>query len=220
MMIKENIEKVYRQIEDVCARRKIPAGKITVLVVTKGRSIPEIQQVLNAGISRLAENRVQEAMAKYRLVTGAQWQMVGHLQTNKVKQALQIFDLIHSVDSLRLAEEIDKEAAKIGKIQDLLLEVKTSAEPAKYGFIPQQLAAAVDGITKLKHLRVKGLMTIAPAVKDPEQARPFFRQLKELRDRFNPDWLLSMGMSDDFRVAIEEGADIVRLGRIIFQEHV
>lgn len=219
-MIKENIEKVRRQIAELCARRNIPAGKITILAVTKGRSIREIQEVVNAGISQLGENRVQEAQAKFGLVSSANWQMVGHLQSNKVKDALRIFDLIHSVDSVKLAQEIDRQAEKIGKLQEILLEVKTSPEAAKFGLAPQELDKAAEEIGKLKNLKIRGLMTIAPAVSKAEEARPFFTQLKVLRDRLNPEWLLSMGMSDDFEVAIQEGADIVRLGRIIFQEHV
>lgn len=219
-MIKENIEKVRRRIEKVCEKIKVPAAKVTILAVTKGRQPLEIQECAKAGINLFGENRVQEALSKYPQIDGGRWQLVGHLQTNKVKPALRIFDLIHSVDSLRLAEEIDRQADKLGKIQDILLEVKTSLEPAKYGFAPQELEAAVAGVMKFKNLNLKGLMTVAPVVGDPQQARPFFRQLKNLRDQFDPGWLLSMGMSDDFEVAIEEGADIIRLGRIIFEKNV
>jgi PLP dependent protein len=219
-MIKDNIERVRRQVADICEKHKIPADKVTILAVTKGRSIAQIQEAVSAGINQLGENRLQEVIEKCKVVSGAHWQMIGHLQSNKVKDALQIFDLIHSVDSVKLAQEIDRQSQKIGKIQDILLEVKTSPEPAKFGLAPQDLGKAAEQIGKLKNLNIKGLMTIAPAVSESELARPFFAQLKALRDRLNPGWLLSMGMSDDFEVAIEEGADIVRLGRVIFQEHV
>jgi PLP dependent protein len=219
-MIKDNIERVRRRIAEICEKHKIPAGKVTILAVTKGRSIAQIQEVVTAGVNQLGENRLQEAAEKYREVSGAHWQMVGHLQSNKIKDALQIFDLIHSVDTLKLAQGIDRQAQQIGKIQDILLEVKTSPEPAKFGLAPQDLSKVAEEIGKFRNLNIKGLMTIAPAVSEAEGARPFFAQLKALRDRLNPAWLLSMGMSDDFEVAIEEGADIVRLGRIIFQEHV
>ncbi|MFH1458630.1 MAG: YggS family pyridoxal phosphate-dependent enzyme [Candidatus Omnitrophota bacterium] len=150
--------------------------------------------------------------------------MVGHLQTNKVKQAVKIFDLIHSVDSTRLAQEIDKQAAKIGKTQEILIEVKTSTEATKFGFLPDETADAVKEISRLKNIKLQGLMTIAPLVTNPEEARPCFRTLRELRDEISKlgIWnlefgILSMGMSDDFEVAIEEGTTMVRIGRAVFE---
>ncbi|PIQ86619.1 MAG: YggS family pyridoxal phosphate-dependent enzyme [Candidatus Omnitrophica bacterium CG11_big_fil_rev_8_21_14_0_20_43_6] len=219
-MIKANIEKVRRRISDVCARHKIEAGKITLLCVTKGRSAAEIQEVVSLGINHLGENRVQEALEKYALIPAVQWQMVGHLQSNKVKDALKIFDLIHSVDRISLAKEINQEAVKINKIQDILLEVKTSPELRKFGFKPLELAGAVEEITKLENVKIKGLMTIAPLLDDVNETRPYFSKLRQLRDQLNSGWLLSMGMSDDFEVAIGEGADIIRIGRAIFQNNV
>ena len=135
----------------------------------------------------------------------------------KVKKAVEIFELIHSVDSLDLAREIDRQAAKINKIQDILLEIKTSQEKSKFGLGVQDLPIAVSEMEKLKQVRIKGLMTIAPLGSSGELARPYFSQLRELRDKLNPDWLLSMGMSDDFEAAIAEGADIIRVGRLIFE---
>jgi len=143
--------------------------------------------------------------------------MIGHLQSNKVKEALKIFDLIHSVDTVSLAQEINKQAARADKIQDVLLEVKTSPEATKFGFSPQALSAACAEIMKLKNIKIKGLMTIAPVVSNAKAAAAYFSSLRQLRDKLNPGWLLSMGMSDDFEVAIEEGADIIRLGRVIFE---
>jgi pyridoxal phosphate enzyme (YggS family) len=215
-MIKDNIEKIRLRISQVCAKHKIDPGKITVLCVTKGRSVGEILEAVNVGINHLGENRVQEAVDKYKFISQVCWQMVGHLQSNKVKDALGVFDLIHSVDSVNLAQEINKQALKINKIQDILLEVKTSPEISKFGFKEEILADACAQIEKLKQVNIKGLMTIAPAVDSALDARPYFSRLRQLRDQFNPGWLLSMGMSDDFEVAIEEGADIIRLGRAIF----
>jgi len=128
--------------------------------------------------------------------------------------------LIHSVDRISLAKEINQEAVKINKIQDILLEVKTSPELRKFGFKPLELAGAVEEITKLENVKIKGLMTIAPLLDDVNETRPYFSKLRQLRDQLNSGWLLSMGMSDDFEVAIGEGADIIRIGRAIFQNNV
>ena len=215
-MIKENIQRVKERITSACARIKADPQKITLVCVTKGRPVEQILEAVNSGLRCLGENRVQEAREKYKQVPEAEWQMVGHLQLNKVKDALKIFSLIHSVDSIELAQEINKQALKINKIQDILLEVKTSPEVTKFGFNPDVLLDASKEIMSLNNLRIKGLMTIAPLVDSTEEARQYFAQLKALRDRLNPSWLLSMGMTDDFEVAIEEGADIVRLGRAIF----
>jgi hypothetical protein len=155
---------------------------------------------------------------------GVKWHMVGHLQTNKVKEAVKFFACIQSVDSLRLAKEIDAQAAKIGKIQDIMLEVKTSPEATKFGLRPQEVLGASEEFARSRNLRVLGLMTIAPLLDDPEQARPYFRKLRGLRDEIDRLSVfgyrlsvLSMGMTDDFEVAIEEGSTMVRLGRAIFE---
>ena len=152
------------------------------------------------------------------------WHMVGHLQTNKVKDAVKIFDLIHSVDSAHLAAEIDKQALKINKIQDILIEIKTSPEVTKSGIKPDEAIEVIKEIDKFKNINIKGLMTIAPLADDPQKARPYFRMLRELMDKINalhvtPNRLhvLSMGMTDDFEIAIEEGSTMVRLGRAIFE---
>lgn len=216
-MIKENIEKVRQLILETCIEIKIDPGKISLLCVTKGRSCEQIQEVVNWGINCLGENRVQEARDKYALIPQADWQMVGHLQRNKVRDALKIFSLIHSVDSVSLARQIDAQALKMNKIQNILLEVKTSPELRKFGFKPELLGRATEEIMKFKNVNIQGLMTIAPFADRANESRPYFSKLRQLRDQLNPDWLLSMGMSSDFQVAIEEGADILRLGRIIFE---
>jgi hypothetical protein len=216
-MIRENVEKVRQRVLAACARVKSDPDKVTILCVAKGRSVREIAEVVSLGINCIGENRVQEAQEKYKLVPEARWQMVGHLQSNKVKDALEIFELIHSVDSVNLAREIDKQALKINKIQDILLEVKTSPEIRKFGFNPEKLEEACGEILKLENVKIRGLMTIAPWVEEANDARPYFSKLRKLRDRLNSAWLLSMGMSGDFETAIEEGADIIRLGRAIFE---
>ena len=219
-MIKENIQRVKERITSACARIKADPQKITLVCVTKGRPVEQILEAVNSGLRCLGENRVQEAREKYKQVPEAEWQMVGHLQLNKVKDALKIFSLIHSVDSIELAQEINKQALKINKIQDILLEVKTSPEVTKFGFNPDVLLDASKEIMSLNNLRIKGLMTIAPLVDSTEEARQYFAQLKALRDRLNPSWLLSMGMTDDFEVAIEEGANMIRVGRAVFEERL
>lgn len=215
-MIKDNIEKVRGQIAAVCARIKVDPAKITLVCVTKGRSIDEIQAAIDTGLTNLGENKVQEAQEKYARLDNVKWHMIGHLQSNKAKEAVKIFDLIHSVDSVSLAQEIDKQAARINKVQSVLLEVKTSPEATKFGLVPETFLDAWAQISKLKNVSVKGLMTLAPAVNQPQAAAPYFAALRQLRDKVNPGWWLSMGMSDDFEVAIEEGSNIVRLGRAIF----
>ncbi len=223
-MIKENVERVRQQIEQACA--SLPAGrqglksdpdKIMLVCVTKGRPISLILEAVSLGLKHIGENRVREALEKHNQISGVTWHMIGHLQSNKVKEAVKIFDLIHSVDSVSLAQEINRQALKINKTQDVLLEVKTSSEATKSGFFVQDLTESYAEIKKLENVQVKGLMTMAPVVSDAEEARPYFAQLRQLRDKLNPQWLLSMGMTNDFQVAIEEGANIIRLGRAIFE---
>ena len=223
--------KVKKLISSACSKTNQEPNSITVVVVSKGRLIEQIKEVIEAGIMDIGENRVQEALSKYnKLITHnsklqtIKWHMVGHLQTNKAKEAVRIFDLIHSVDSLRLASEIDKQAAKINKAQDILVEVNTSGEATKFGLQPKEVMGVLKEAEKFKNISIKGLMTVAPMVDNPEEARPYFRRLRELlkevnsiRNTHDAIRILSMGMSDDFQVAIEEGANMVRLGRAIFE---
>lgn len=210
------------RVEAACVRAGREANAVTIVAVSKNRSVAEISEAVAAGAADIGENRVQEALLKFN-AQRTKWHMIGHLQTNKAKEAVKIFDLIHSVDSLKLAQEIDKQAAKIDKVQDVLIEVKTSPEATKSGILPQEAGKLLAEISGLKNIAVKGLMTIAPLVSDSEEARSYFKQLKELRDKINslhitPYTLhmLSMGMTDDFEVAIEEGATMIRVGRAIF----
>lgn len=206
---------------------------MTLVSVTKGVAVGRIREVIDAGLAHIGENRIQEAQGKFGVLNEyartlnrrLTWHLIGHLQTNKAKDAVVLFDLIHSVDSVRVASAIDAQAAKIGKVQDVLVEVNVSAEKTKFGFQPSETAAAVGEIAVLKNIRVLGLMTMAPETDGPENVRPYFRRLRELMDECNALRItsqelrvLSMGMTADFRVAVEEGATMVRIGRGIFGE--
>ena len=214
MMIKENILNIKRGI----------AEAISIVAVSKGRSIEEIKEAVASGITDIGENKVQEAMRKYYELRNINRHLVGHLQANKAKDAVEIFDLIQSVDSLRLVEEIDKQACRIKKTQDILIQVNTSGEKTKFGLKPDDTIGVIEESLKFKNINIKGLMTIAPLVDNPEKARPYFRLLRELRDKINALHIthnrlhiLSMGMTDDFKIAITEGSNMVRLGRAIFE---
>jgi pyridoxal phosphate enzyme (YggS family) len=229
-MIKENVFKIKERISSVCSQINRNPDTVTLVAVGKGRTVEQIRQVLEAGITDIGENRVQEAILKFNAIRHTpyaqriRWHMVGHLQTNKVKEAMKIFDLIHSVDRIRLAAEIDKLAARINKIQDVLIQINTSQEATKFGFKAEEANRVIEEIAKFKNINIKGMMTIAPIVESPEEARPYFRMLRELKDRINALGVtryalevLSMGMTDDYQVAIEEGSNMVRLGRAIFE---
>ena len=230
IMIKDNVLKIKERIAIICTKIKQDPGLITIVAVSKGRTIQQIREAIEAGITDIGENRVQEALLKYNVIRTTQyaphikWHMVGHLQTNKVKDAVRIFDLIQSMDSIHLASEMDKEATKINKIQDILVEVKVSPEATKFGFEPEEVIKATKEISQFKNLNIKGLMTIAPLADNPEKARPYFKMLRELMDGINESRItnhesriLSMGMTDDFEAAIEEGSNMIRLGRAIFE---
>jgi pyridoxal phosphate enzyme (YggS family) len=230
-MIKENVSRIRQRILKVCSKINQDPGKITIIAISKGRALEQIKEAVDAGINDIGENRVQEAILRYNNLTPntqhptpIKCHMVGHLQTNKVKDAVRIFDLIQSVDSVRLAEEIDKQADKINKIQDILIEIKTSPEESKFGLKADEAIEVMPELIKFRNINIKGLMTIAPIVDNPEKSRPYFRILRELRDRINSLnakrytlYALSMGMTDDFEIAIEEGSNMVRLGRAIFE---
>jgi len=206
-----------------------PPDSVVLVAVTKTVPIDKIQEAIDAGLRIFGENRVQEARDKIMWFQanphgniGVQWHMIGHLQTNKAKQAVQLFELIHSVDSPDLAEELNAQAAKIGKVQRVLVEVKLSAEEAKQGVSERGLIPLLTFIRDCENLKLEGLMTMPPYNPDAEAARPYFRRLCALRDEmrragFNlPE--LSMGMSHDFTVAIQEGATMVRVGTALFGE--
>ncbi|MDZ7374519.1 MAG: YggS family pyridoxal phosphate-dependent enzyme [candidate division KSB1 bacterium] len=224
--IARNVEQVRQRIAAACARSGRKPEEVTIVAVSKTFPPEAIEEVVRAGIPDIGENRVQEAYAKFQtLGRCATWHLVGHLQTNKVKRALEIFDWIHSVDSLRLAQEISRRAAQSGRDEvNVLLEVNTSGEASKYGVKPEEVLSLAKEVVRLPRLRLQGLMTLAPVVEDPEDARPYFATLRQLRDELIRAGIvdhlphLSMGMTDDFEVAVEEGATMVRIGRAIFGE--
>ena len=218
MDIARNITEVRERIAHAAARAGRSPDDITIIAVTKYVDDSAIQQAVEAGIKHFGENRVQEAQRKIIQLPGSNlcpiWHMIGHLQRNKVQTALKIFDIIHSIDSVRLAQAISAQAERVVPV---LLQVNIAGEKTKGGFQRDELSEAVAEISRLPNLSLKGLMTIAPLVDDPEEVRPVFRELRELRDSFGMEHL-SMGMSNDFEIAVEEGATMVRLGRIIFGE--
>ena len=188
-MIAEKYNAVTQRIASICAKCGRPAGDVRLVCVTKEAEVAQMEEALAAGASIFGENRVQDALAKHRAIGArAGWHLIGHLQTNKAKDAVMIFGLIHSVDSLKLAREIDAQAARLGKIQDILIQVNTSGEASKFGVTPQEAEALIEEAGSLRNLSVKGLMTIAPETPDPETARPHFRALRELRDGLNKKW--------------------------------
>lgn len=224
-MISENLRAVRGRIKEAAERAGRRADEIILVCVTKTAGVPQIEEALAAGAADIGESRVQDAEIKFKAIGArAKWHLIGHLQTNKVKDAARIFDLVHSVDSLRLAEEISKRAAVDGKTQEILIEVKTSEEAAKYGAAPEEVLGLVEKASALPHIKIMGLMTMAPVVPDAEEARPYFKRLREFFKAISAKKIdnvsmryLSMGMTKDFEVAIEEGANIVRIGRAIFE---
>jgi len=193
--------------------------------------VARIREAIEAGITIFGENRVQEAQQKiadHRLqITDhrIEWHLIGHLQRNKAKYAVRLFELIHTIDSIPLAEEVNRQAGKIGKIQRVLVQVKLSEEETKHGVSEAELTTLIKKIEGLHNLKLEGLMTMPPFFDDPEMTRPYFRRLRELRDEINASHIshhplreLSMGMTNDFEIAIEEGATMIRIGTAIFGE--
>jgi pyridoxal phosphate enzyme (YggS family) len=216
--IADRVADVRQRVQRAAKRAGRSPADVTIVAVSKGFPPSAIEEAAAAGIAHLGENRVQEAADK---ITGlgslsVTWHLVGHLQTNKAKTALELFDIIHSVDSLHLAEVLSHRAQRPLPV---LLEVNVTGEASKFGFSSGEVAAAAQAIARLPRLDLRGLMTVAPFVSDPETVRPVFRELRRLRDALGLREL-SMGMTDDFEVAIEEGATLVRIGRAIFGERV
>ncbi len=220
-VVGQNLERVRERIAAAaCSAGRDPSG-VRLICVTKGIPVERIREAVAAGIREIGENRVQEAQEKQpALGRDLRWHMIGRLQRNKAKFAVELFDVIHSVDSLELIEALER----FERGMDLLIQVNVSGEAAKGGCRPEKAAALAEVILKTKHLRWTGLMTMAPFSQNPEGARPFFRKLRELRDqleeRFGRKLDLSMGMSGDFEVAVQEGATMVRIGTAIFGERV
>ncbi|MDZ7260532.1 MAG: YggS family pyridoxal phosphate-dependent enzyme [candidate division KSB1 bacterium] len=226
MSIPENIREIQRRIRQTCEKVGRSPEEIEIVAVSKTFSPEKIQEAVQCGIRHIGENRVQEAWAKFQQLGNiARWHLVGHLQTNKVKKALQIFQTIQSVDTLYLGKEISKRVEDPGKPVEILVQVNTSGEKTKFGVSPERAIELVKELSLLSGIKVLGLMTIGAFLPDPEEVRPCFRILKELKEEILEQGIegvemkyLSMGMTDDFEVAIEEGANMIRIGRAIFGE--
>ena len=223
--MKERLARINKRIADAaigCGR--IPES-VRLVAVSKTVNADRVTQAIDAGAAILGENYIQEARDKFNTLyeRSVQWHFIGHLQSNKAKYAVRMFDLIHSVESFKLAKALDKEARKNGKVQDILIQVNISREETKSGITETDAVELIEQISGLENLRVKGLMTMPPFFDAPEQARPFFHQLARLRDRIVERnipgvsmQVLSMGMTGEFEVAIQEGATLVRIGTAIF----
>ena len=215
--ISENLKSIHERINAAQARSERSAASVTLVAVTKTVSAERISEAQQCGESVFGENRVQELTAKYPEIKNAHWHLIGHLQTNKVKYAVGKVELIHSVDSLHLAEAINAAAEKLGIVQDFLIEVNISGEESKYGLTIDEIADIMKETEKLKNIRFRGFMTMAPKAASESEIRAVFRRAHDLFVQYNAD-ILSMGMSGDFELAVEEGATHVRVGSAIFKE--
>ncbi|MCM3698479.1 YggS family pyridoxal phosphate-dependent enzyme [Paenibacillus macerans] len=223
MSLKERIELVEERIQAACKRSGRNRDDVNIVAVTKYVSADMTRSVLEEGILHIGENRPQVAVPKWEALGGQGiWHFIGHLQSNKVKDVVGRFQYVHSLDRLSLAKELEKRAAALDQTVFAFLQVNVSGEASKQGVAPEEAAALLRGTADLTHVKIIGLMTMAPIVDDPEWVRPVFRKLRELRDELNargglkePLTELSMGMSGDFEVAIEEGATWVRLGTLL-----
>jgi hypothetical protein len=224
----ENIKNIYRKISSAAIRSGRNPFEVKLVAVTKTVEIPKVQEAIELGLRVFGESKVQEAAEKIICIQNrmpdyaVEWHLIGHLQKNKAKAAVQFFDLIHSVDSAGLAAEINRHAGKLGKIQKILIQVKLSEEESKYGIPAEASLQLLHEVSAMTHLKIEGLMTIPPFFDNPEMARPFFRRMRELRDNAGENGFelpeLSMGMTHDFEAAILEGATMVRVGTGIFGE--
>lgn len=223
MDVSENIESIRERIRNACIRSGRP-DDVKLMAVTKTVDTARIMEAINCGIKVIGENRVQEIEKKF-LEIGSQveWHMIGHLQTNKVKYIVDKVSMIQSVDSLKLAQEINKQFGKRRRIIDVLVEINIGKEPNKHGIDPDSAAEFTESVGKFENLRVRGLMTVAPALEKSESVRPYFKKMKQIFDQLRSKQMenismdfLSMGMTGDFETAVEEGANMVRVGSGIF----
>lgn len=226
--IADNFNEVLERVAAAARRVHRNPEEISTIAVTKNRTVDTIEEGIQAGIHRIGENRVQEFLEKYEVLGNqVEWHLIGHLQTNKVRYIVDKVHLIHSLDSLALAKEIDKRAAQHSIGVNALVQVNISGEESKFGMPPEEVVPFLEKVSQqFKGINIKGLMTIAPYVENPEDARPYFRQLRELAESVRALDIagiemkyLSMGMTNDFEVAVEEGANLVRIGRAIFDTH-
>ncbi len=224
MTINDNLSVIRERITQAARRAGRNPEDVVLVAASKGVDAERLKEAISAGLRIFGESRVQEAMTKLQALRNeAEWHFIGHLQGNKVKYVVGKFTLIHSVDSVELAEEINGRAEKTGVIQDILMEVNVSGEKGKFGIMPEELITVTKAISGFRHISLKGLMTIPPYSDNPEEARPHFSMLRKLRDNARQTGLftdacmdLSMGMSGDFEVAIEEGSTMVRIGTALF----
>lgn len=224
-MIKSNLDALRGKIAEICGVCGRNSAEITLVGVTKYSQVEDVQEALRAGLTDIAENRVQAAREKFIHLNaaGVRKHLIGHLQSNKARDAVALFDLIHSVDSVELLREINKRAAQQGKVQDILLQVDIAKEEQKFGLPEQEVTDFADEASKLAHVRLMGLMTMAPLTEDRELIRSVFRRCREISRRAFPAGgniqmkYLSMGMSHDYDIALEEGANMLRIGSLIFK---
>ena len=228
--LRQRLGRVREQITEAAVRANRRPDDVKLVAVSKTYPAETIQQAIAGGVTDLGENRVQEAEAKIPLVgrKAARWHLIGHLQSNKARRAVELFDVIHSLDSVALARRLDRVCAEVNReVLPVLIQVDLGQEATKSGVPKAEIPDIIEAITRSQILRLTGLMTLPPYFEDPEQARPFFRRLRELRDELRAQGAfgdqtgeLSMGMTHDYRVAIEEGATIVRIGTAIFGTRV
>jgi len=222
----ENLNLIQQRIAAACARAGRDVNDVMLLAVSKTHPPETIRAAVECGQLHFGENKIQEAKAKIPLCPGkARWQFIGHLQSNKVRDAVELFEMIQGVDSLNIAREISKRAAQAGKTMPILLEVNVAGEGSKFGYQPEPLRAELNELNALPNIEIHGLMAIPPYTPVPEKARPYFQKLRELKLQCEqilgaPLPHLSMGMSGDFEVAIEEGATLVRIGTALFGERL
>ncbi len=213
-MIRENVRRILSEL---------PQG-VELVVAAKTRTVPEILQAIEGGLKIIGENYVQETLPVFKSIgRKVRWHFLGHMQVNKVKKAVEIFDMIETVDSFKIAKEIDKKCSYIGKVMDVLIEINSGKEPQKFGAIPEAAEELIKEISSFKNIKIMGLMTMGPRVGNPEAARPYFVETKKIFEKVKALDLrnvkmkyLSMGMSNSYSVAIEEGANMVRIGTEIF----
>lgn len=223
-MLKENLAVIESEIQKACQRSGRARDEVSLIAVSKTKPVSDLMEAYHLGVRVFGENKVQELADKYEAMPGdIHWHMIGHLQRNKVKYIIDKVDLIHSVDSLRLAQTIEKEAARRNITANILIEVNVAKEESKFGLMPEELPEFILEAARFRHIQVKGLMTIAPFVADPEENRSIFQRLRKLSVDIaekNVDnitmRILSMGMTNDYTVAIEEGATMIRVGTGIF----
>jgi pyridoxal phosphate enzyme (YggS family) len=222
MDIPARFEEIRDRMEKAIVRSGREHGSVRLVAVSKTRTVEEITNAVEAGVTDVGENKVQEAEAKKPAIeASARWHLIGHLQKNKAKKAVQLFDVIHSVDSVAIGERIDRVASEIGKVQPVLVQVDLAGEDTKFGLPESDLLEALETLAPRPHLRMEGLMVLPPYLDDAHDVRPYFRRLRELLREAHERGLLggeelSMGMSHDFEIAIEEGATLIRVGTAIF----